>query len=149
VHSQKEKNSKENRNIVDTRFYGPASNCVEISKLGYTLNGYYLVKGKNQTKNNQVEVLGCRFKHPDGSKEGIIFKNYEFNNSFTIYSKINRNQSVKEDKKGFIDIEIIKSTKSVKRRSQEPFPKISLEDITNVDERPKRPARLLPLKMIL
>lgn len=72
VFSKKEKNRSENQDIVDTKFYGPASSCFEISKLGYTLNGYYLIKGKNQTKNNQVEVLGCRFKHPDGSKEGII-----------------------------------------------------------------------------
>ena len=69
--SQKEKNGTKNQNIVVTLFYGPAFNCVDISKLGYTLNGYYLVKDKNQTKNYQVEVLGCRFKHPEGSKEGI------------------------------------------------------------------------------
>ncbi len=46
--------------ITDTRFYGPANSCVEIAKLGYTLNGYYLVKG-NTTTNSQIQVLGCKF----------------------------------------------------------------------------------------
>lgn len=31
------------------RFYGPPSNCSDLSLLGYTLNGYYLVK---QAKSN-------------------------------------------------------------------------------------------------
>ena len=57
------------KNITDNRFYGPANSCVEIAKLGYTLNGYYLVKG-NTTTNSQIQVLGCKFKHFDRSKEG-------------------------------------------------------------------------------
>ena len=68
--------SKKEKNVTrasQEKFYGPASSCLEISKLGYTLNGYYLVKGKNQTKNDQVEVLGCRFNHPNGLKEGIYY----------------------------------------------------------------------------
>jgi len=72
VFSKKEKNDTGNQDVKDKRFYGPASNCFDISKFGYTLNGYYLVKGKNQTKNDQVEVLGCRFNHPNGFKEGIL-----------------------------------------------------------------------------
>lgn len=77
--SKNEKNGTENQNSTDKRFYGPANSCVEISKLGYTLNGYYLVKGKNQIKNDQIEVLGCRFKHPDGSKEGIVINYTQYN----------------------------------------------------------------------
>jgi len=64
--------------------------------------------------------------------------------------KTNPNELAKEEQIGFIDIEKYKSTKSVKRRSQEPFAKISLEAIENVDvDRLKRPARLLPLRMFL
>jgi len=38
-------------NLKDlTRLYGPATSCVEISKLGYSLNGYYLVEGKKHIK---------------------------------------------------------------------------------------------------
>jgi len=38
---------------VDTRFYGPARNCNELGKLGYALNGYYLVKGKDESIKEQ------------------------------------------------------------------------------------------------
>ncbi len=48
--SIKEKDATENNNVV---YYGPTASCVEISKLCYTLNGYYLVNGKNQTKKTQ------------------------------------------------------------------------------------------------
>ena len=57
--------------IVDiTRFYGPASNCNELGKLGFTLNGYYLVKGKDESVSNSVEVVFCRFNLPEESKGG-------------------------------------------------------------------------------
>jgi len=72
IHSKNEKNGSKNQNVTDKRFYGPASSCAEISKLGYTLNGYYLIKNKNTTKNDLLEVLGCRFKHSSGAKDGII-----------------------------------------------------------------------------
>jgi len=146
MHRKKEKDTTKNQNIADHPFYGPPSSCAEISKLGYTLNGYYLVKVKNQTKRDKVEVLGCQFKHLSGSKEGIIEKKnsskYKENDI-----KINQNQLIaKEEKTEFIEIEIIKS---VKRRSQEPFAKATLEEIENAyTYRPKRPARLLPLRMI-
>ena len=56
------------------RFYGPPTNCSELSELGYTLNGFYWVKA-HQTENNgttkdgdkmQVEVIYCTFRHPEG-----------------------------------------------------------------------------------
>ena len=35
-------------NEADQQLYGPATNCNELGKLGYTLNGYYLIGGKEQ-----------------------------------------------------------------------------------------------------
>jgi len=55
---------------IDTRFYGPASNCNELGKLGFTLNGYYLVKGKDESVSNSVEAVFCRFNLPEESKGG-------------------------------------------------------------------------------
>jgi len=81
VFSKKEKNGTEHQTIIDKRFYGPASSCVEISKLGYTLNGYYLVRGDNKTQIDQVEVLSCLFKRPDGSKEGKTINLTQENNN--------------------------------------------------------------------
>ena len=61
------------------RFYGPATNCTELSKLGYTLNGYYLVNGnKNESKKSKnIKVVDCRFKKPYG-KEGEKQSNFMF-----------------------------------------------------------------------
>jgi len=55
---------------VDTRFYGPASNCNELGKLGFTLNGYYLVKGKDESISNSIEAVLCQFNLPEKSKGG-------------------------------------------------------------------------------
>ena len=54
----------------DKRFYGPASDCNELGKLGYTLNGYYLVKGEGDSTSNSIEAVLCQFKLPNESKEG-------------------------------------------------------------------------------
>jgi len=48
------------------RFYGPPTNCSELSQLGYTLNGYYQVKSTNISNSNQIENVYCQFKQPDG-----------------------------------------------------------------------------------
>jgi len=48
------------------RFYGPPTNCSELSQLGYTLNGYYQVKSTNISDINQVETVYCQFKQPGG-----------------------------------------------------------------------------------
>ena len=58
------------KDAVDTRFYGPASNCDELGKLGFTLNGYYLVKGKGESISNSVEAVLCQFNLPKESKGG-------------------------------------------------------------------------------
>ena len=57
-----------------TPFYGPASSCKELERLGYTLNGLYLVDCKDKSLNGKIELIECRFKQPHGSKEGIRFK---------------------------------------------------------------------------
>lgn len=49
----------EEDNITET-FYGPSTGCIELGKLGYTLNGYYLLNGSEIS--NQVEVVLCQFK---------------------------------------------------------------------------------------
>ena len=52
----------------DERDYeGPPTSCKTLTKLGYTLNGYYLIKGNDQQsksdKKNKIQVVFCRFKH--------------------------------------------------------------------------------------
>jgi len=60
--SGKQKNDTEEEENVPKPFYGPASNCVDLSKLGYTLNGYYLVNGSKSS--SSIEVVLCRFQLP-------------------------------------------------------------------------------------
>lgn len=58
-----------------SKFYGPPTNCSDLSRLGYTLNGFYLVKAvensgslvKDGSNRNvmQVEAVSCMFKHPN------------------------------------------------------------------------------------
>lgn len=51
------------------RFYGPPTNCTELSQLGYTLNGYYLVKNSNDSNKNaavSLDTVFCAFKQPQG-----------------------------------------------------------------------------------
>ena len=58
------------------RFYGPPTNCSDLTRLGYTLNGYYLVKPNNtettitnngNAKNTKLQTVFCAFK-----QEGIF-----------------------------------------------------------------------------
>ena len=69
-YSGEEKNKTINRNAAESRFYGPATSCGELGKLGYTLNGLYLVDCKDKSNKGRIEVIICRFKQPNGSKEG-------------------------------------------------------------------------------
>jgi len=72
INSGKPKNNTGN-DETETHFYGPATTCEELAKLGYTLNGLYLVDCKDKSKRGiQIEVIECRFKQPFGSKEGVI-----------------------------------------------------------------------------
>ncbi len=59
------------KNETETRFYGPATSCEELGKLGYTLNGLYLVDCADKSMEGKIEVIECRFKQPHGSKEGM------------------------------------------------------------------------------
>ena len=65
----KEKNETEKEDV--NRFYGPAKSCEELLKIGYTRNGFYLVKGINATSNKHVEVVDCLFTNANGVKEGM------------------------------------------------------------------------------
>jgi len=57
-----DENSKKEEKHISKPFYGPPTNCIELGKLGYTLNGYYLVKDSNN--GGQIEVILCRFQLP-------------------------------------------------------------------------------------
>ena len=59
--SGKETNLTEEENS-SRPFYGPPTNCIELGKLGFTLNGYYLVQESNN--GGQLEVILCRFQLP-------------------------------------------------------------------------------------
>lgn len=51
------------------QFLGPPTNCSDLGKLGYTLNGYYLVKGSSK-----MSIVYCMFLQAQGlammSKQG-------------------------------------------------------------------------------
>jgi len=46
-----------------------------MGNLGYTLNGFYIVNGEDEFKKKRVEIVLCRFKLPQGSKDCKIRKN--------------------------------------------------------------------------
>ena len=49
---------------------------MELLKIGYTRNGFYLVKGNDTSNNGHVEVVDCLFRNPNGDSESIkILKN--------------------------------------------------------------------------
>ena len=47
-------------------FYGPPTNCSDLSHLGYTLNGFYLVQSitNNTDDGLKTETVYCAFKQP-------------------------------------------------------------------------------------
>jgi len=45
------------------QFFGPPTNCHEVGQLGYTLNGYYLIKRRDDSnENGKIGVVYCRFQ---------------------------------------------------------------------------------------
>ncbi len=58
---------RESHHLADSKAH-PSSNCSELSQLGYTLNGFYLVKPKssdttsNGDKIKKLETVFCSFK---------------------------------------------------------------------------------------
>jgi len=70
LNCSKVKNDTE-ENVIAQEFYGPPTSCDELATLGYTLNGNYLVNGKNLSENHhKVEMIACLFKKPPGIEEG-------------------------------------------------------------------------------
>jgi len=66
-----EKNKTNNLSLKDTkRFYGPPASCDDLQKLGYTLNGFYLVNGEGLLNKNGFEIVLCRFEDAKGSTDG-------------------------------------------------------------------------------
>ena len=59
--------------MIVNEFYGPATSCDDLAALGYTLNGNYLVNGKNLSENqHEIEMIACLFKKPPGLEEGKL-----------------------------------------------------------------------------
>jgi len=133
------------------RFYGPATSCEELLKIGYTRNGFYLVKGNATSNNNsQVEIVDCLFKNPNGAKEGKKLKsNYIMNMfNFIVYCFYFMIWIVKEKRLGFIPLKY-SAVKSHRRRFIQNLimiPKVEVDEIAM--ERPKRPVRLLPSHLL-
>ena len=67
LYSGKQKNASEEESMTK-RFYGPPTSCEELQKLGYTLNGYYLIKGKDKLDANRIQVVFCQFQQQPGTK---------------------------------------------------------------------------------
>jgi len=58
-----------------TIFYGPPTNCSDLSRLGYTLNGYYLVKSDAGNEVRNLKGIYCAFKQPEGSMDSSRIEN--------------------------------------------------------------------------
>ena len=79
--SGKVKNDTEVTNPVK-RFYSLPSNCSDLGRLGYTLNGFYLVNGTN---NRNIEIVLCRFQQPVRENKGYktkCFLTFSISNCF-------------------------------------------------------------------
>ena len=78
--SKKDRNNETEIEANAKRFYGPPTSCDDLNKLGYTLNGYYLIKAKEKLDASRIQVTYCRFHQPTGVKQGnkclfLDFKN--------------------------------------------------------------------------
>jgi len=64
IHS--EKGQKSVVNYEEEEFVGPPTSCETLAKLGYTLNGFYLIKGNDRKSNddkiNKIQTVFCQFK---------------------------------------------------------------------------------------
>ena len=62
------------------RFYGPPTSCFDLSQLGYTLNGFYLVQLVNITTETKVETVYCAFEQPEGTSlnQSIVEKRGDY-----------------------------------------------------------------------
>ena len=57
---------QEGKENAFSQFFGPPTNCSEIGMLGYTLNGYYLVKSSDPVNKNKILVVYCTFRQAQG-----------------------------------------------------------------------------------
>jgi len=68
---KKNETDEDNRKI----FYGPPTNCSDLSRLGYTLNGFYQIKNPvlsdKLTKTTKLETVYCAFKQ-EGTYNPIL-----------------------------------------------------------------------------
>jgi len=63
----------ENDGEKNLKFYGPATNCNELALLGYSFNGYHLVKKKDQSNfKTKIAVVYCQFQQLPSQKQGNI-----------------------------------------------------------------------------
>lgn len=60
---------KDDGRIVSNRhrFYGPPTNCFDLSQLGFTLNSFYLVQLASITTETKLETIYCAFAKPEGT----------------------------------------------------------------------------------
>ena len=51
------------------KFYGQPSNCSDLSNMGYTLNGFYMVQPADHNNGNEtkLETIFCAFQQPEGA----------------------------------------------------------------------------------
>ena len=104
--SGRDKNDTGQENIPKL-FYGPPGNCADLSKLGYTLNGYYLVNGSKNS--NIIEVVLCKFQLPSPGDNNSNFP-YKVSNKWN--KKVNNCIvfiASSEERLGFINIDRIKA----------------------------------------
>jgi len=53
--------------LIPRKFYGQPTNCSDLSSIGYTLNGFYMVKPAGENVDNaKVETIFCAFEQPEG-----------------------------------------------------------------------------------
>jgi len=83
IRSEKEQNSVVN--YEEEEFVGPPTSCETLAKLGYTLNGFYLIKGNDRKSKgdqiNKIQTVFCQFKQrqileekPQQSSINFFFK---------------------------------------------------------------------------
>ena len=67
IYSEKDHEDEEG----NQQFYGPATSCEELGLLGYTLNGYYLVKKEtDSTIKVKIQIVYCQFQQLRGKIQG-------------------------------------------------------------------------------
>jgi len=73
-------NKEANLHLID-RFFGPPTSCSDLSQLGYTLNGFYLVQSITNNYNDddglKIDTIYCTFKQPEGIQFNPIAGNTE------------------------------------------------------------------------